>query len=191
MPGVLRCRDCGTKLRYETPTAPARARCPKCKRVFAPSLPPLPLTLGELQEESSDRFMAGGPPRPCKQQKAFYSRSIEIPKRIQRAAIALFIIAMVLVAIVVGFVSPAEDRAGAEAPTLTGKDNGYVWQAAGYETRVNLCTDLARRIDKPGLDWKFYYGALETFYDTSDPQILHVSIAELAGMATAVRRGLE
>jgi uncharacterized protein YgiM (DUF1202 family) len=68
--------------------------------------------------------------------------------------------------------------------SIGGTDDGYKWNKTVYEAKMNLCEDLARRIGRR--DAKFYYDCLEEFYNTSDPNLLKMTIAEIAGMASVM-----
>ncbi|MFH1800597.1 MAG: hypothetical protein ABH891_07130 [Candidatus Omnitrophota bacterium] len=63
--------------------------------------------------------------------------------------------------------------------SLTMTDDGYAWQKANYEAKVNICQNLAS-IGKH--DWNFYYGAFNSFYDSSDSNVLSMSISRMYGL---------
>jgi len=72
---------------------------------------------------------------------------------------------------------------------ISGMDNGYKWHSVSYKTKVSLCKDIARRIDDNAsiYEWNYYYGAINSFYDTNNPEILNMRIGEVAGMVSVMR----
>ena len=67
---------------------------------------------------------------------------------------------------------------------LRGTDDGYAWRKAPHEARIDLCKDIAKRIGKH--NGQYYYDNIEAFYETEEPGILRVKIAEAAGMISVL-----
>jgi len=63
---------------------------------------------------------------------------------------------------------------------IAGSDNGYKWQKTNYEAKVNLCKDIAQRIGNHS--WEYYYKSIDSFYKTTDSNILNQTIASIAGI---------
>lgn len=88
--------------------------------------------------------------------------------------------------------SPESLRPTPETPveSISGRDDGYKWHRVSNEALVSLCKDLARRLAEhdPRLkryDWKYYYDAINEFYNTDDPNVLSQQIASIAALASA------
>lgn len=60
---------------------------------------------------------------------------------------------------------------------LSINDNGYMWNAASYSERMEICKQLARTMGK---DYIWWFGALNAAYDTTDPSVLKLKIKEVA-----------
>ena len=71
--------------------------------------------------------------------------------------------------------APVVDR---DHTYLRGTDNGYAWRRATREQKLALCTNIARSTGEK--DCVFFYGALNAFYSSSDPDALKMTIAQVA-----------
>jgi hypothetical protein len=77
-----------------------------------------------------------------------------------------------------------ETERPAERAIITGEDDGHKWREVSYEARVNLCKDLAQRIGKH--DWEYYYVGIDTFYNTSNADVLREQITDVAYMMSSI-----
>lgn len=66
--------------------------------------------------------------------------------------------------------------------SIRGTDDGYKWNKTDYTAKIAISKDLARLIGTR--DTKFYYDCLEDFYDTTDPWLLEMTVAEVASMCS-------
>lgn len=60
---------------------------------------------------------------------------------------------------------------------LSIEDDGYTWDASGYEERIEVCKTLARTLGK---DYMWWFGAFNAFYDNTNESILKIKIKEVA-----------
>lgn len=66
--------------------------------------------------------------------------------------------------------------------SIKGTDDGYKWNKTDYTAKITISKDLARLIGTR--DAQFYYDCLENFYDTTDPWLLEMTIAEISSMCS-------
>lgn len=66
--------------------------------------------------------------------------------------------------------------------SIRGTDNGYKWNKTAETAKKSICKDLAKRIGTG--DAQFYYGCLEEMYDTTEPMLLEMTIAEVAALCS-------
>lgn len=62
---------------------------------------------------------------------------------------------------------------------LTLQDDGYAWNAATYEERLVVCKVLSSKIGK---DYVWWFGALNSFYDSIDSGLLRTRVSEAASL---------
>jgi hypothetical protein len=75
-----------------------------------------------------------------------------------------------------------------EKVVFTKDSNGYDWQRADLQTRQHFCETIATAESKEfnrDLTADFYYGALDSFYNSSDPNILNENIHHVVGLTTS------
>jgi hypothetical protein len=74
-------------------------------------------------------------------------------------------------------------------PVIFTKDsNGYDWRRANFQSRHQFCETVAEAESKEfnhEFTADFYYGALDSFYDSSDPNILEQNIHQIVGLTTS------
>jgi ankyrin repeat protein len=76
----------------------------------------------------------------------------------------------------------------ANTVVFTKDSNGYDWQRAGLQTRQQFCETIAAAMSKEfkhDFTADFYYGALDSFYNSSDPNILKQNIHQVVGLTTS------
>lgn len=76
--------------------------------------------------------------------------------------------------------------------SFTKDSNGYDWQRADSQSRQRFCETTAAAINKEfGRDFTadFYYSALDSFYNSSDANILKENIHSVVGLTTSAAIG--
>jgi len=79
---------------------------------------------------------------------------------------------------------PVDIGAVESQATIAGTDNGYSWLMTSESAKIDLCKSIALRLNKN--DWNYYYGVLETFYDSDESGILSQQISFIVGLASAI-----
>jgi hypothetical protein len=86
------------------------------------------------------------------------------------------------------------DNSQSDAVTKTGaviftrNSNGHDWQRADFQTRQQFCQTIAAAESKEfnhDFTADFYYSALDSFYSSSDPNILNENIHQVIGLTTS------
>ena len=71
---------------------------------------------------------------------------------------------------------------------FTRNSNGHDWQRADFQTRQQFCQTIATAESKEfnhDFTTDFYYSALDSFYNSSDPNILGENIQTIIGLTTS------
>ena len=85
---------------------------------------------------------------------------------------------------------PANPNLGKTTPssgTLARFSTGYDWKRADDATKREFCDKMATAMSREfhrSFTGDFFYSALETFYDSSDPNILREKVIEIVGLTT-------
>jgi len=84
--------------------------------------------------------------------------------------------------------SPSDVMTKSRAVVFTRNSSGYDWQRADSQTRRQFCQTTAIAESKEfnhDFTADFYYGALDAFYNSSDPNILGENIHTVVGLTTS------
>ena len=80
------------------------------------------------------------------------------------------------------------DNTKSSAVIFTSSSNGYDWEKADYQTKQQFCQTTAAAESKEfnhDFTADFYYSALDSFYSSSDPNILNENIHQVIGLTTS------